>query len=178
MAAPVEPQQAFAAVVLAAVTACYTIANLNGGLADATPTCQIIPATIPGHQPNCRYNHDLARAREVIAASGTRGDTVTVLAEASIGPAFEPVGAYMVGLLRQLGYHGRLHVVTAAQWNAAINDYRHPAQIATESWTADYPSAAQCARFLLGSRSTGVEEGMYVVSVEPRLTAAPTRTNV
>jgi ABC-type transport system substrate-binding protein/DNA-binding SARP family transcriptional activator/streptogramin lyase len=121
----------------------HTVANLYGGLADATPTCQIIPATIPGHRPYCPYNHDLARAREVIAASGTRGDTITVLAEASIGPAFEPAGAYMVGLLRKLGYHARLHVVAATRWNAAINDYSHPAQIATESWIADYPSAAQ-----------------------------------
>jgi ABC-type transport system substrate-binding protein/DNA-binding SARP family transcriptional activator len=119
------------------------IAKLYGGLADAKPTCQIIPATIPGHEPYCPYIHDLARARRLIAASGTRGETVTVLTEASIGPAFEPVGAYMAGLLRQLGYHARLHVVTAAQWNHTINAYRHPAQIATEGWIADYPSAAQ-----------------------------------
>lgn len=119
------------------------IANLYGGLKDATPTCQIIPATIPGHQPYCPYIRDLARARRLVAASGTRGETLTVLTEASIGPAFEPVGAYVVGLLRQLGYHARLNVVNAADWGAAINDYRHPAQIATESWIADYPSAAQ-----------------------------------
>jgi ABC-type transport system substrate-binding protein/DNA-binding SARP family transcriptional activator/streptogramin lyase len=119
------------------------IANLYGGLEDATPTCQIIPATIPGHRPYCPYIRDLARARGLITASGTRGETVTVLTQSSIGPAFEPVGAYMVGVLRQLGYHARLHVVNAADWGAAINDYRHPAQIATESWIADYPSAAQ-----------------------------------
>jgi ABC-type transport system substrate-binding protein/DNA-binding SARP family transcriptional activator len=130
------------------------VASLYGGLADATPTCQIIPATIPGHQPYCPYTRgptasgrwtapDLPRARRLIAASGTRGDTLTVLTQAQSGPAFEPVGTYMVSLLRRLGYHARLHVVTAAQWGAAINDYRHPAQIATEDWIADYPSAAQ-----------------------------------
>ena len=125
------------------------IANLYGGLEDATPTCQIIPATIPGHEPYCPYIRDLARARRLIAISGTRGETVTVLTESASGPANEPVGGYMVGLLRQLGYHARLHVVTAAQWNGAINDYRHPAQIATESWIADYPSAAQWITVLL-----------------------------
>ena len=130
------------------------IASLYGGLEDATPTCQIIPATIPGHQPYCPYTldptasgrwtaPDLPRARQLIAASDTRGDTVTVLTESQSGPASEPVGAYIVSLLRRLGYHARLHVVTAAQYTAAINDYRHPAQIATESWIADYPSAAQ-----------------------------------
>jgi peptide/nickel transport system substrate-binding protein len=119
------------------------IAQLYGGLEDATPTCQIIPATIPGHQPYCPYTHDLARARRLIASSGTRGETVTVLTESASGPGSEPVGTYMAGVLRQLGYHARLHVVAAAQYNDAINDYRHPAQIATESWIADYPSAAQ-----------------------------------
>ena len=128
--------------------------SLYGGPEDATPTCQIIPATIPGHQPYCPYTRDptasgrwtapdLTRARRLIAASGTRGDTVTVLTQSQSGPASEPVGAYMVSLLRMLGYHARLLVVTAAQYNAAINDYRHPAQIATEGWIADYPSAAQ-----------------------------------
>ena len=119
------------------------IANLYGGLKDATPTCQIIPATIPGHQPYCPYVRDLARARRLIATSGTRGETVTILTQSASGPGSEPVGAYMVRLLRQLGYHARLHVVTAAKYSAAINDYRHPAQIATEGWIADYPSAAQ-----------------------------------
>jgi peptide/nickel transport system substrate-binding protein len=119
------------------------IARLYGGLRDATPTCQIIPATIPGHEPYCPYIHDLAHARRLIATSGTRGETVTVLTESASGPGAEPVGAYMASLLRQLGYHARLHVVTAAQYTAAINAYRHPPQIATESWIADYPSAAQ-----------------------------------
>jgi peptide/nickel transport system substrate-binding protein len=119
------------------------IAHLYGGLADATPTCQIIPATIPGHEPYCPYTRDLARARRLIASSGTRGETVTILTQSANGPGSEPVGAYVVGVLRQLGYHARLHVVSAAKYNAAINDYRHPAQIATEGWIADYPSAAQ-----------------------------------
>ena len=90
------------------------IAQLYGGLKDAAPTCQIIPATIPGHEPYCPYTHDLARARRLIATSGTRGETVTVLTESANGPGSEPVGAYMARLLRQLGYHARLHVVTQA----------------------------------------------------------------
>jgi peptide/nickel transport system substrate-binding protein len=129
------------------------IVALYGGPEDATPACQIIPATIPGHVPYCPYTlgqsasgrwtaPDLARARRLIAASGTRGEVVTVLTETPSGPWDEPVGSYIVGLLRKLGYRARLEVATP-NFNAAIDDYRHPPQIATNSWTADYPSASQ-----------------------------------
>jgi YVTN family beta-propeller protein len=129
------------------------IVNLYGGPEDATPTCQIIPATIEGHQPYCPYTRDpsasgrwigpnLARARQMIAASGTQGDSVKVLTEAASGPSSEPVGAYTVALLRQLGYRAHLRVVTTTQWAAALNSYRDPPQIATNSWIADYPSSS------------------------------------
>ena len=131
------------------------ITNLYGGLEDASPTCQIIPATIPGHQPYCPYTldpnasrrwtaPDLARARRLIAASGTRGETVTVLTQgAAGGPTGEPVGAYTVGLLRKLGYRARLRVVAPSLFIAVLNNYHAPPQVDTQSWTADYPSASQ-----------------------------------
>ena len=130
------------------------IVNLYGGPEDATPTCQIIPVTIEGHQPYCPYTRDpsasgrwiaanLARARQMIAASGTRGDSVTVLTEAASGPSSEPVGAYTVAFLRRLGYGAHLRVVTTTQWAGALNSYHDPPQVATNSWTADYPSPAQ-----------------------------------
>ena len=129
------------------------IVALYGGPEDATPTCQIIPATIPGHVPYCPYTlgqsasgrwtaPDLARARRSIAASGTRGEVVTVLTEAPSGPWDEPVGSYTVGLLRKLGYRARLEVATP-NFSSAINDYRHPPQIVTDSWIASVPSASQ-----------------------------------
>jgi peptide/nickel transport system substrate-binding protein len=130
------------------------IAGLYGGLDAATPSCQIIPVAIPGHVSYCPYTRDpsrsghwtapnLPRARQLIAASGTRGAAVTVLTQAPSGPWDEPVGRYIVGLLRQLGYRARVRVLTPSQRNAAIVDYRHPPQIATDSWTADFPSASQ-----------------------------------
>jgi peptide/nickel transport system substrate-binding protein len=129
------------------------IVALYGGPQDATPTCQIIPATIPGHVPYCPYTvhpsasrrwtaPDLARARRLIAESGTSGEAVTVLTEAPSGPWDEPVGRYTVGLLRKLGYRARLEVATP-NFNAAINNYHHPPQIVTNSWIADHPAASQ-----------------------------------
>ncbi len=136
------------------------IADLYGGLADATPTCQIIPATIPGHAPYCPYTHDpsprglwtgpdTARARRLIASSRTRGVLVTVLTEAPSGPWDEPVGRYMVGLLRQLGYRARLRVVPSNRYISTITSYRDPPQITTNAWIADYPSASDWITLLL-----------------------------
>ncbi len=130
------------------------IAALYGGPAVATPTCQIIPATVPGHVPYCPYTRapspsgrwhgpDLPRARRLIAASGTRGESVTVLTEAPSGPWDEPVGRYIVGLLRRLGFHPRLRVLTENQLAAARVNYRHPLQSDTNSWIADFPSPSQ-----------------------------------
>ena len=130
------------------------IAALYGGLNDATPTCQIIPATIPGHVPYCPYTRDpspngrwtapdLGRARRLIAVSRTRGESVALLTQAPSGPWDEPVGSYVVGVLRQLGYRAHLRVLTAQQWSVAVDNYRHPPQIVTSAWIADYPSASQ-----------------------------------
>jgi len=130
-----------------------TIVNLYGGPDNATPTCQIIPATIPGHVPYCPYTRDpsangrwsapnLARARRLVADSGTRGQIVTLLTQNGGGPAEEAVGTYVVAVLRQLGYRARLRVLTPNEWSAAIIDYHHPVQIDTDAWVANVPSPA------------------------------------
>ncbi len=128
------------------------IAKLYGGLGAATPTCQIIPVTIPGYVPFCPYTlHPspdghwtapaLQRARQLIAQSGTRGEHVTILTQAPSGPSDEPVARYVARVLRSLGYPTDVHVVTSGQWSTAMNDYRHPPQIDTNGWGADVPSA-------------------------------------
>jgi len=74
------------------------VAGLYGGLDAANPTCQIIPATISGHVAYCPYTShpspsgawsaaNLPRARQLITASGTRGEAVTVLTQAPSGPS-------------------------------------------------------------------------------------------
>jgi peptide/nickel transport system substrate-binding protein len=81
-------------------------------------TCQILPPGTAGYRPYCPYTVDpnakgtwtapnLARARELIAASGTEGTKVTVWEF----PAFEKVGRYFVSLLNDLRYHARLRVI-------------------------------------------------------------------
>ncbi|MCQ7029875.1 ABC transporter substrate-binding protein, partial [Escherichia coli] len=60
------------------------VADLTGGPDLADPTCQILPPGFPNYAPTCRYTldpdpggawtaPDLARARRLIAQSGTAG---------------------------------------------------------------------------------------------------------
>src|SRR6185436_11428373 len=67
------------------------IASFFGGTDSATPICQVLAAAIAGHQPYCPYTRhpsaagrwtgpDVARARRLIAASGTHGSPVRIIA--------------------------------------------------------------------------------------------------
>jgi peptide/nickel transport system substrate-binding protein len=130
------------------------IVRLFGGSAAATPDCQYIPATVPGHSSYCPYTSDpsragrwtapnLAKARTLIDASGTRGDSISLLTSADGFPADEATGRYIVSLLSQLGFDAHLRLVTPSQYNVAMGDYRHPPQSGTFTWIADFPSPAQ-----------------------------------
>lgn len=94
------------------------IARMNGGVELATPTCQTVPPGLPGYRRYCPYTlrptadgrwhaPDLARARRLIAASGTRGDLVTVVGMSDGGVLGTSVVRYMARLLDRLGYHAQ-----------------------------------------------------------------------
>jgi peptide/nickel transport system substrate-binding protein len=94
------------------------VAALHGSTLLAHPTCQLVPPFVPGYRPYCPYTiapdakgdwkaPDLARARALIRESGTRGESVVVWSF----DYFHPESLYFVSLLRQLGYHARLHYI-------------------------------------------------------------------
>jgi YVTN family beta-propeller protein len=91
------------------------LVELGGGPAFRQPSCQVIPPTVPGYRRYCPYTldprptgewtaPDVAKAQQLIAASGTRGQKVTVWT----WPDFGKEGRYVVSLLRRLGYRTRL----------------------------------------------------------------------
>jgi YVTN family beta-propeller protein len=90
------------------------IMRIYGGPDVATPTCQILPPGIPGYRPYCPYALRLARARQLVAASGTHGMTVTVWGWTD-DPTISPrVIRYTAQLLRRLGYRPRVRLVPHA----------------------------------------------------------------
>jgi peptide/nickel transport system substrate-binding protein len=85
--------------------------QLIGGPLLAQPTCQILPPAMPGYRPYCPYTvspspsggwvaPDLARAEQLVRASGTRGAKVTLVTGAFGTPIpVRATGRYLVSVL-------------------------------------------------------------------------------
>jgi YVTN family beta-propeller protein len=138
--------------------------NAWGGPRVAQPTCQILPPNFPDYRPYCPYTADptnggtwtapdLAKAKALVARSGTRGMKVTVWAW-SQAKGFNKVA---VKALRSLGYRVALKPLTDNYWDAA-GDPRNRAQIGFDGWGGRYPAPASflvalfsCPGSLVGS---------------------------
>jgi ABC-type transport system substrate-binding protein len=114
----------------------------------ATPTCQILPPGFPSYQPYCPYTTgakdgawhgpDLDKAVRLAHESGTTHVPVTVWNFMG-----EPVGAYLVELLRRLGYQATLHDVPFDQLFRKVSNSRNKIQMGTVGWIPDFPSPAE-----------------------------------
>jgi peptide/nickel transport system substrate-binding protein len=103
-----------------------------------TPLCQATMPGLPGHVAYCPYPHDLARARSLVAASGTRGQRIDLwgLGDQLTIPRALP--RYVASVLRSLGYRVRLHLVPGTRLTPAL---RRRIQISADGdWLADYPA--------------------------------------
>jgi YVTN family beta-propeller protein len=99
------------------------VVRIYGGREAASPTCQILPPGNAGYRRYCPYARiagdtasgpDIARAKRLVAASGTRGSRVTVWGwtdDAAIRPRLVN---YVAGVLRELGYRVRVRLVPHA----------------------------------------------------------------
>jgi peptide/nickel transport system substrate-binding protein len=91
------------------------------GTALARPTCQIVPPTASGYRPYCPYTvdptdagvwvgPDLARARALVDASGTKGQAVAVWTFSDFADEAKAVS----DVLNQLGYRSTVHEIADA----------------------------------------------------------------
>jgi peptide/nickel transport system substrate-binding protein len=106
---------------------------------------------VPGYRRYCPYTvrprrdgrwrgPDLARARRLVAASGTRGMKVVVWDTLEPRALLEE-GRQAVAALRRLGYRASLRLLASATYINYTNDSRNHAQAFDGGWSADYPSA-------------------------------------
>jgi peptide/nickel transport system substrate-binding protein len=142
------------------------VISLAGGPLAAQPTCQILPPNVPGYQPYCPYTinpspsgswsgPNVAEAKQLVSASGTRGMKVSLDV-----PAADPtnpttmIGAYLVSVLDQLGYRATLRVTAnPADFYAKLSDSRSHVQIGWFAWTQDYPAPSDLIAMLLTCRA-------------------------
>ena len=82
------------------------LAQINGGAV----ACQFLPPNVNGYSYYCPYNGpNLAKARRLVAESGTKGQPVTIWIYNI--PAGHRNGAYLVSVLRSIGYKARVEYV-------------------------------------------------------------------
>jgi YVTN family beta-propeller protein len=124
--------------------------RLAGGPKVSHLTCQILPLAMPGYQPYCPYTlnrdrvgtwtaPDLAKAKRLIAASGTKGMRVVVY-DCHTACAGHEAGRYFVSLLHRLGYRAQLRVLGDKIYWPTIWDSRRKVQAAAHGWSTDYPA--------------------------------------
>jgi peptide/nickel transport system substrate-binding protein len=117
------------------------VARTQGGPELAKPLCQFRPPSVAGYQPYCPYTldrnrtgewkaPDLARARRLVAASGTRGMKVTLWTF----PLLEKTARELVATLERLGYRTSLRRVTFGSYFTTVLDASTKAQAGMFGW--------------------------------------------
>lgn len=144
------------------------IIQLFGGPRLAAPSCQILPPNFPGYQANCPYTAnpgtawtapDLAKAKQLIDASGTKGQKVVVVGTPD--ETTKGIDLYFVSLLQQLGYDASLKTLSASVEYSYVQDSRNKVQLSYSYWSPDYTAPADflslqigCAGYHAGSTAS------------------------
>jgi len=113
--------------------------QLFGGL--AVPTENILPPLYKAYKKITTFpvNGNMAKAKQLVAASGTTGDAVTLWT-----PSVEPdksIVEYEQSVLTQLGYKTTLKVIDPQIYFSTIENQSTKAQTGYVDWYQDYPNA-------------------------------------
>jgi peptide/nickel transport system substrate-binding protein len=134
------------------------LVKIYGGPKLATPTCQILPPGFPGYKPYCPYTKnpgsgkwtapDLAKARKLVAESGTKGAVVKVNTQTT--DVEKGLGEYFIGLLNSLGYKAQPQFLSADIQYPFCQNSKNKVQFCWSAWYQDYPAASDFLNVLLG----------------------------
>lgn len=131
-----------------------------GGEQLAQPTCQVLPPGLPGYRPYCPYTKhatssgtwsgaDVDRAKELVRLSGTAGQEVTVYA-LKADPMQLAAARRVNATLVRLGYRARVKAIgDINKYYSLIGSGATRAQIGSQGWIADYPTASNFFPLLL-----------------------------
>jgi peptide/nickel transport system substrate-binding protein len=137
------------------------LVKIYGGPKLAQPTCQVLPPNFPGYKAYCPYTKnpgsgkwtapDMAKAKQLVAASGTKGAAVKVTTDTV--DTDKSLGLYFVSLLNKLGYKASLQALSPDIQYPYCQNSKNKVQFCWSSWYQDYPAASDFLNVLLGCGS-------------------------
>jgi peptide/nickel transport system substrate-binding protein len=136
------------------------LVKIFGGPKLAQPSCQVLPPGFPGYAPYCPYTKhpgttwsapDIAKAKQLVAASGTKGAKVTVLS--SDDEVNKSVAVYLQSVLNQIGYDASVKPISGNIFFTYVQNTKNKVQINVQQWYQDYPAASDFLHILFGCES-------------------------
>jgi peptide/nickel transport system substrate-binding protein len=117
-----------------------------------SPAHQILPPGMPGYRRFDLYPHNMAKARRLIHEAHPKDRRITVWTD-NESPNYE-AGTYFAGVLRELGFHVRLKVVSADFYFTVIGNTSTPnLDAGWADWFADYAHPNDWFQPLLAGQS-------------------------
>jgi len=114
------------------------LAKIFGG--QGTPTENVVPPTLgASYRKHDLYPYDLAKAKQLVAESGTKGQSVQVWSHST-----DPVpkaAQYMAGVLNSLGYKASVKTLDEGVYWDTISTQKVDPQMAFVQFDQDYPDA-------------------------------------
>ncbi len=134
------------------------LVRIYGGLAQ--PTENVLPPTYPQYQKLNLYPYNLAKAKQLIAASGDKGASVTVW---NHDRGTDPKAtAYLTDVLNSIGLNAKEKVINSAVYWTTVGNQATKAQIGFADWFQDYPHPLDWFDVLLnGQRITQTHNNNY-----------------
>lgn len=124
--------------------------GIFGGPRLAQPTCQTLPPEFPGYEPYCPYTKDpaankwsapdLAKAKQLVDESGTKGTKVAVITTPD--SQTKDSSLYFVSLLKDLGYRASLKTLASSVEYSYVQDSGNKPQISLSYWVPDFNAAS------------------------------------
>jgi peptide/nickel transport system substrate-binding protein len=112
------------------------LVKLRGGLGRTTQN--FLPPTYPQYKKITTYTHDLAKAKQLVQQSGTKGMKVTVF---TIGDdeVDKATGEYLQGVLKSIGWNAGIRELGSGPYFTVVGNQATKAQIGFTDWFQDYP---------------------------------------
>src|ERR1700722_5041767 len=133
--------------------------KIYGGPSLAVPACQILPPNFPSYVPYCPYttgsqtvwsSPNLAKAKALVKASGTAGDTVVV--NGTTDQVGKALAEQMVSDLDSIGYKASTQLLSAGTQYPFIQNSANSSKwnVGYSQWFQDYPAQSDFLNGLLG----------------------------